>query len=165
VSHSLYELSLALQALAGVPIAALVVSIISIIFAAIALYLTYKRDQREIERDRKKVDIVSSIQHRPLLSTDTGYVGSDYFRCTVTNNGVPSVKIRRVGLRSHGNAGVEIPLELEPDEQERVLVQGDSQVWEKDLDELRAMLSGPKLRQSCRCRHRHSSRPVRSGPK
>ena len=50
------------QVPAWVPITALVVSILSALFTGISLLLTYQRDQREKERDRKKVDIVSSIE-------------------------------------------------------------------------------------------------------
>ena len=64
-------------------------------------------------------------------------IGVTYYRCTVTNISVLGVKIKRVGLRSHGSAGAEIPLELASGEVERLLGQGDSQVWEKPLYELR----------------------------
>ena len=60
----------------------------------------------------------------------------------MTNIGVPGVEIQRVGLRSHGTASVEIPLELADGEERRALAQGDSQVWEKDLKELQTSLSG-----------------------
>lgn len=133
-------LTSALQVPAWVPVTALGVSLISLLVAAFSLWLTYERDQREKERDRKKVDIVNSIERRIVAVIDVAF-----YRCTVTNIGVPGVKIRRVGLRSHGSAGAEIPLELASGEEERVLGQGDSQVWETPLDELRAAISGPNF--------------------
>lgn len=134
-------LAQASQVPAWVPIAALIVSLVSLGLAGWSLHLTRKRDQREQDRDRKKVEIVSSIEDHFLAIGE----GIPYwkYRCTVTNTGVPGVEIRSVGLRSHGSAGAEIPLELAQGEEARVLAQGAAQVWEIGLDELRAARSGP----------------------
>jgi hypothetical protein len=131
-----------------VPITALGVSIVSIVLAGISLVLTYlrdrrekQRDRREEERERKRVDIVSSIQSRFLAIEEP--VQIPYYCCTVTNVGVPGVQIRHVGLRSHGNAGAEIRLQLASGQVNGLLAQGSSQLWEISLDELQASLSGP----------------------
>lgn len=130
----------AAQVPSWVSITALVVSILSALFTGISLILTYQRDRREKERDRKKVNIVSSIDNH-FIAIGTG-ISTPVYRCTMTNIGVPGVEIRRVGLRSHRSAGVEIPLELAHGEERRALAQGDSQIWEKDLKELQASFSG-----------------------
>ena len=152
--RALLELSVVLQAPAPqvsnwVPITALGVSIVSIVLAAISLRLTYlrdrrekQRDRREEERERKRVDIVSSIESHLFPVEEP--VEVPYYCCTVTNAGVPGVQIRRVGLRSHGNAGAEIPLQLAPGQDRGLLTRGDSQVWEISLEELQASLSGPR---------------------
>jgi hypothetical protein len=150
----LLGLSVVLQAPAPqvsnwVPISALVVSIVSIVLAAISLRLTYlrdrrekQRDRREEERERKRVDIVSSIESHLFPVEEP--VEVPYYCCTVTNAGVPGAQIRRVGLRSHGNAGAEIPLQLAPGQDRGLLTRGASQVWEISLEELQASLSGPR---------------------
>jgi hypothetical protein len=131
------------QVPAWVPISALIVSVVSLALAGMSLFLTYLRDRREKQRDRKKVDIVSSIENRAFFVIGEESVAALYYCCTVTNVGVPGVQIRRVGLRSHGNARVEIPLQRAQGQEDGVLAQGGSQVWEIVLEELQASLSGP----------------------
>jgi len=143
LESSVLSLAQAPQVPAVVPIAALIVSVVSLALAGISLFLTYQRDRREKQRDRKKVDIVSSIENRALLVVEEKSIEASYYCCTVTNAGVPGVKIRRVGLRSHGNAGVEIPLQRAQGQEDGVLAQGDSQVWLIALEDLQASLSGP----------------------
>ncbi len=137
--------ALALQAPAWVSYAALGISGFSILLTSLALFLTYKRDQREkqrdqreMERDRKKVEIVSSTEVRSEAGSDVVY-----YCCIVTNTGVPGVEIKRVGLRSHGDAGVEIPLQPASGQEGRVLVQGASQAWETLLPARQSETSGP----------------------
>jgi hypothetical protein len=148
LESSVLSLAQAPQVPSWVPVTALGVSIISIVLAGISLHLTYlrdrrekQRDRREEERERKRVDIVSSIQNRFFTIEEPVQV--PYYCCTVTNAGVPGVQIRRVGLRSHRNAGAEIPLQLASGQADGLLAQGASQIWEISLDELQASLSGP----------------------